>query len=47
MSPVADRAEQRVRNRMREDIRIGVAVESTRVRNFDSAEDQFSALTRR
>ena len=39
-----DRAEQRIGNRVREDVRVGVSVQSARVRNLDPAEDEFAAL---
>ena len=35
----ADRAEQRIRNRVGENIRIGMSFESARVRNLDAAEN--------
>ena len=40
----ADRSEQRISNRMREDVRVRVSVESMRVRNLDATENEFAAL---
>ena len=45
--PGGDRAEQRVGNRVDEDIRIGMAVETLIVRDLDAAEDQRSACDQR
>src|SRR5438105_3026115 len=38
------RAKQRVRDRMRQDIRVRVSFQPVRVRNLDAAQNQFSSL---
>src|SRR5947208_12186568 len=40
---LAHRAEQRVRNRVADHVRIRMALQSAIVRNFDTAEDQFAS----
>ena len=40
----ADRSEQRIRNRMRENVRVRMSVESMRVRNLDATENEFTTL---
>src|SRR5205823_10167175 len=40
----ADRTEQRVRDRMRQNIRVRVSVQPVRVWNLDAAQNQFSSL---